>query len=377
MLFEQGTAIVSGWSGVFKTFLALELAVAAMCEGTFAGRQVSKRCGVLYFAAEGASEIPIRLQAAYENLCPVSSCPRPLPPLPFVRVDGCPRLLDANAGKIISQIVDDINPTMRERFGVQVGLVFIDTMAAAARFRDENSNAEGQRAVNTMTEVARVAKCLVVAIDHFGKEEAGTRGASAKEAAVDVVLCVRAHRDLNGVVSNTRLVATKIRGGPTGQEIPFSTKLVDMGTDQAGNLLRTRVIDWGTAAGPAEPTQSDRWPKHLRIFRDSLMEALNGAQEVAPYSDSTKVRAVTDKRLRDEFYRHYPADGDTEENRAEARRKAYNRHLKDAQERGLVGVHVEENGTIVWAATGHGVRRRTHGHGYHDGGNYPDTADTP
>jgi hypothetical protein len=182
------------------------------------------------------------------------------------------------------------------------------------------------------------------------------------------VLGVRAHRDLNGVVSNTRLVVTKIRGGPTGQEIPFSTKLVDMGTDQAGNLARTRVIDWGTTAGPAEPAQSDRWPKHLRIFRDALMEALNGAQEVAPYRDGPKVRAVTDKRLRDEFYRRYPADGDTEENRAEARRRAYNRHLKDAQERGLVGVHVEENGTIVWAATGHGVRRGTRGHGYQDGG---------
>jgi hypothetical protein len=51
--------------------------------------------------------------------------------------------------------------------------------------------------------------------------EAGTRGASSKEASGDLVLACLGQKELSGNVINTRLAVRKNRGGRQGQEYPF------------------------------------------------------------------------------------------------------------------------------------------------------------
>jgi hypothetical protein len=186
LLREIGTAIMPGPWGSYKTFVAIDLAVSVMRRNTFAGRAINKRCGVLFIAAEGAFEIPIRLQAAY-----VEESPDDDSPLPFARADQCVRLLDKSALAILKATADEAARHMKERHGVELGLIEIDTMAAAAGFDDENSNSETQRAMNVLKALADHAKCCVLVVDHFGKSaETGTRGGSAKEASADAVLAI-------------------------------------------------------------------------------------------------------------------------------------------------------------------------------------------
>ena len=54
-------------------------------------------------------------------------------------------------------------------------------------------------------------------------------------------------------------------------------------------------------------------------------------------TDGPAVRAVDLGAVRAEFYRTYPADGDDKQ-KQETRRKAFQRSIRDVQERALVGI---------------------------------------
>ena len=62
LIFENGTGLASGQWGAAKTFSVLDLAGSIITGTPFAGREVVRQGGVLFVAAEGASEIPIRLK---------------------------------------------------------------------------------------------------------------------------------------------------------------------------------------------------------------------------------------------------------------------------------------------------------------------------
>ena len=64
---QVGQGLASGQWGAGKTFAAMDLAASVMTGTHFAGRQIERRGGVLFVAAEGASEIPIRLQGVVEQ----------------------------------------------------------------------------------------------------------------------------------------------------------------------------------------------------------------------------------------------------------------------------------------------------------------------
>ena len=96
----------------------------------------------------------------------------------------------------------------------------------------------------------------MLGVDHFGKNlEAGTRGASSKEAAGDLVLACLGDKELSGNVINTRLAVRKNRGGQQGQEYPFTLRMVEAPEpDEDGEPISTMVVDWVPAPpGGAQP----------------------------------------------------------------------------------------------------------------------------
>src|SRR5262249_53887111 len=144
------------------------------------------------------------------------------------------------------------------------------TIAACAGYRqagEEYDNAVGQAIMNVLKAVAQGMNCFVLGIDHFGKNlEAGTRGASSKEASGDVVLACLGDKEIRGSVTNTRLAVRKHRGGKQGQEYPFQLRLVEaLEKDEDGDPITTMVVDWlppGSVAAPASP--DDPWAKPKR-----------------------------------------------------------------------------------------------------------------
>ena len=242
LLPETGVALLSGQWGVGKTFAAIDLAAAVMTGTAFAGREVDRKGGVLWLAAEGETEVSDRLDLAMKGRPPQSGA------LPFAWADDVPVLTLPGAGDKLVALVKSMNAGLAEN-GMRVGLIVVDTVAAAAGWRDEQDSAEAQVVMNVLRRVSRETGTLVVAVDHYGKSvEAGTRGSSAKEAAADAVIALLGEKRENGKVENRRMAVRKLRGGATGGETAFNLRVEDIGIDPQGRPITTCAVDWTAVA---------------------------------------------------------------------------------------------------------------------------------
>jgi hypothetical protein len=351
LLPETGAGLISGQWGTYKTFVADDLAAACMTGGIFIKFPVRRKGAVLFFACEGQSEVAIRITAAYEARGGTGHAP-------FAWVENCPRLLDQNADKILAAMVKQANEFMMKEFGLPVALVLIDTAGKAAGYTktgDENDAANAKQIMKTLASAAIETNALYLGVAHFGKAvETGTRGSSSFEDDSDVVLALLGEKGQSGAVTNARLCARKRRNGPNGEEFAFRTKFVDMGVDSHGAPLNTLTIEWlpeAEATHAAAKPKADQWSKSLRLLRQVLMNMLadSGADQ-KPYPDGATVRAVDLELVRSEFYKSHPATGDAKA-KADARRQAFTRAVKDAQAKGLIGTRDIGSITFVWLTT--------------------------
>ena len=78
---------------------------------------------------------------------------------------------------------------MQAKFGLPLGLIIIDTMSAAAGFRDANDASETQRVMDLLGALAKEAQTFTLVVDHFGKNSStGTRNSSARKRAPTMLL---------------------------------------------------------------------------------------------------------------------------------------------------------------------------------------------
>ena len=307
---EVGKGLIAGQWGTYKTFTALEMAHALMSGVSFLGFDVVRQGGVAFFALEGESEIPVRLQALIDERGVIKG------KAPFVWYDTAPPLLAANAVNLLVKRINKAAAKMQANFGVPLVAVFIDTIIVGAGYTKDggdNDTATTNRVLGTMAEVARQTGCFVFGIDHFGKDvNVGTRGNSTKEGNADVVLALLGDKAITGETSNCRLALRKRRSGANGQEFPFRPRVVDMGCDQNGRPMTTLVLDWGkTDPTAAAKPGADDWGKGkgVKLLRRIVMNLLiNQGIDLKPGADKPTVRALTVELVRTEFFKEHYAD---------------------------------------------------------------------
>jgi AAA domain-containing protein len=348
LLPQTGTGLISGQWGVYKTFVGLDLAAAVMAGLAFIDYPITRRGGILFIAAEGASEIPIRLQAVLTEKYPN------IKRAPFAWIDNCPRLLAPKAVDTLAAIARKAAEHMQAEFGVPLALILIDTIVDAAGYvrpGDENDAALAQRIMRCCADLSKQTDALVIGIDHFGKTvETGTRGSSAKEGRADVVPALLGDKAISGEVTNTRLAVRNNRAAASGREHPFAVRGVDLGADHNDRPLASLIVEWRSPQDtPTRPEQGDGWSKSLRLLRQTLMNTLvDQGKDTRPWADGPTVRAVSVEIVRAEFYRCYLADGDTPDAKKAARQKAFRRAVTDAQARGLIGLCNIEGEAVMW-----------------------------
>jgi AAA domain len=280
---------------------------------------------------------------------------------PFAWTDQCPLLLDVDSAAALGAMAQQAAARMQSEFGLPLALIIIDTIATAAGFSrsgEENDAALNQVITRQLTRLAQLTGTFVLGIDHFGKvAETGTRGSSAKEAAADVVLALLGDKAITGAVTNTRMALRKSRAGATGQEFSFSVRVVDLGVDDNGRPSSSLVIDWLTA-GETGAAKSDGtgWSKSLRLLQRALMTVLvEHGKDQQPFHDGPIVRAVDIEIVRAEFYKSYAAEGDAKQ-KQNAKRQAFHRAIRDAQERSLIGVREVGEAMITWLVRSEAAR---------------------
>ena len=172
---ERGQGLASGQWGAAKTFAMIALCSSIITALPFAGREVVRQGGVLFIAAEGAAEIPIRLQGVVDHKIRGAALAASagnfavlpdLDKLPFAWIEEDPSLRDdmerINAASHFAAC------KIREQFDLPLVLIIVDTLNAVARFKDGNDAAEGQFVMNQLNSLSRATGAFVLAVDHFG-----------------------------------------------------------------------------------------------------------------------------------------------------------------------------------------------------------------
>jgi AAA domain/RepB DNA-primase from phage plasmid len=235
---ESGIGFIGGQSGAGKSFLAVDLAVAiATGEGaSFFGKAVRRRAGVAIIAAEGAGGLPSRIEAARGHRNAAKGLP-----IAFAASSGDMM----QAGAIESLIAQLRGVGLRfEAEGSGLGVVIIDTLAAAFGLKDENSNAEAAQVMRTLQSIATGLNVIVIAVHHYGKSaETGLRGASAFRAGADFSIAVHAERDGEGKARNRRVAIEKSRDGEEGPIGGFDLNWTALGTDDDGDAFGSCFIE--------------------------------------------------------------------------------------------------------------------------------------
>jgi hypothetical protein len=353
---EIGAGLLAGQWGSGKTFMFLELAAAVMTGQPLLGRMVKRQCGVLLFAAEAASDVTLRLDALVREKC--GNAAR----VPFSWYETVPTLLEKGAATELVKMCRTADQSFRERFGLPLGLVGVDTIAASAGYRragDESDPAVGRAVLNVLQHVSRATGCFVLGVDHFGKDAmAGVRGASSKEDAADTLLVCLGERELAGGVANLRLAVRKNKGGPQGQQYPFRLRLVEAPEqDEDGEPITTMVVDWvAGAASAAPPPPSDPWAEarrqdtrtHVLRLRRVLEQVLADRGVELPIApEGPVVRAVDQKLVQAEFYTQSPA-ADTAEQSRKTRYMQFQAALAWVEGRRLIGIKEVGGVTYLW-----------------------------
>jgi hypothetical protein len=178
-----------------------------------------------------------------------------------------------------------------------------------------------------------------LALHHFGKDPStGLRGASAIRGAGESVLSALADRDeLSGTCRNRRLVHSKSRVGEEGPLFGYDLVDVPVGVTKAnGQPLMVAYVSVDNAQAErvvTMPAGATKAPK-LSVSEQAALKALraiegSAGRKARPFGgEGPEVTVVPAEAFRDEFYKAWPAEGDTPEKKKDARRNAFNRGVR-------------------------------------------------
>jgi hypothetical protein len=345
---KMGVGLMAGQSGMGKTFAVLDLVQCLILQRDFANKPVDQVGGVILFAAEAPSQVRKR----WEGLRKAKIAPwfteigEDMKRLPFKWITNVPRLSADDAYDKMFNVCERMKHELAEQFDCGLVLIAVDTLAAAADFKDQNDASEAQRVMNLLARLSAATDATVLVVDHFGKDESrGVRGSSAKEASADFVLSVLGEKSQTGVLRNSRLAIRKMRGGAAGDEIPFRLSPVDMGRDLDGEPIVEMTVQWD---GIVVHSRAGRPNVSLLPLLAALDDALaSSGKMMAPGPGYPVMRCVEDSVVRDAFAHKYPSVGDPTK-RDDAVRKAWDRANKHREARKFVSSYAGDGKVLMW-----------------------------
>jgi len=223
MLPTTGVGIVAGASGEMKSFLALSLGLSIAC-GTDLDRLTVKPSGVLYLANEGQAGVGQRLAALLKHN-EIDA------PKNFCIARSTPDLMRSASLELFFEAIDQLN--------FVPGIIFIDTLSKATTGGDDNSTKDMAQAISTAQALAERFECLVMLIDHVGKDpKKGVRGAYAKHANADMVGMV------SKVADTVTLKTTKQKDFEDGSTFSFKVNIVELKCLQTGEMRKVPALSY-------------------------------------------------------------------------------------------------------------------------------------
>jgi AAA domain len=341
---KEGVVVTGGQSSAGKTFIKIYKAVCLATGTAYFGHKIIERVGTVFVAAEGRPLLPNRFAATLAKLSVTEK-------LPIMWPKRLPDFSCADGIKRFVLELKEIDRRYRGDFGVRMGHIPIDTVAANFAMKDEDDNAEATKICNILRSIGEETGALMAPVHHYGKSAiSGLRGASAWTGSADVIEGVLADIDpLSGKVSNRELVCAKARDGEQGPIAPFNLEFIELGLNDDNEIYGSCCVV------PAErESRLDKGPapsKSQRTIIDAINEALdNYGKIITPRAGMPQLRAVKVSDVRTEFDRRYIVADTDPAKVADAKRKAFKRAL-DCLSPAKFGAGSAEGTDWIWKIT--------------------------
>ena len=344
LLPAEGVAITGGQPSAGKTFIEIHKAV---CLGTlhpFFGHQIVERVGTVFVAAEGRPLLPNRFAAALAKLSITEN-------LPIAWINQLPDLTSAEGFKLFIAQLKAMDQRFRDEFGVRLGQITIDTIAASFSMKSEDDNAEATKVCNIMRTIGNETAAVTTGVHHYGKNpESGLRGASAWRGSADIIVGVLADIDqLSGRASKRELVCVKARDGEQGPISPFDLEFIELGLDADGEIYGSCCVL--PRDGTSRFDKAAKAGKGQRIIQDAITETLDTLGTIiTPRTGMPAVKAAKVNDVRTEFDRRYVTAEADPLKAANAKRMAFKRAL-DLLPPAHFGAGAAEGADWIWKIT--------------------------
>jgi hypothetical protein len=309
VLSRDAIALMIGPAGCGKTFLALDIALHVAAGRPWFGKRVEAG-RVVYVAAEAGASIRNRVAAWAREHLPENADDG----VSFDAVVSPVDLCHAEAGD-----VDALAAAIGE-----ADLVIIDTVSRALAGGNENGPDDMGAFVAAMDALRAKLGCAILAVHHIGKDATrGGRGHSLLHCAVDTEIEVDKRDDFVSVAT-----LTKQRDGPTGVEIAFRMRQVDLGEDEYGEAVTSCVVEASEFVPAPKKKDEKGEPKRgsaAKLAQDALEQMIEEGKGETFEVDRATVYAVQVEAWQE---RMYTLAGDAAWENDNARRQAWDRAKK-------------------------------------------------
>ncbi|MCO5398411.1 AAA family ATPase [Ralstonia soli] len=292
---SDGTGIIYGESGSYKTFVALDLALHIAHGMPWCGRKTVSG-PVLYIAGEGGTSLRYRIEAWHQrhDLAPDTAA---------LRV--CTNPLPLNDATCVARVKAEIQ-RLRTEIGDPV-LIVVDTLSQNFD-GDENSSSEIATFLRTLaTEIRGICPgSSLILIHHSGHDKTRARGSSAIRANSDFMF------RMEGFAHTAKLIGEKMKDADLPEPLVFDLRVVNLDEDEDGTPISSLAAAFSDGLSTCTPaTGPRRYSKHYAMLLTVMRGFKEGALEV---------------EIREAFYKACPQLTE------EARRQGFNRALETAQQ---------------------------------------------
>jgi AAA domain len=308
-----GLTLIWGPPKCGKSFCTFDAMMHVALGISYRGRRVQQG-GVVYIALEGGKGFQRRIEA-YERYYGITDAPF------YLITDRTDLVHDHET------LIADI----KEQTPNAPVAVVIDTLNRSLA-GSESSDEDMAVYIKAADAVREAFGCAVIIVHHCGVDGTRPRGHTSLTGATDAQIAVS--RDEKGNIIST---VEYLKDGAEGDVIASRLQLVELGTDDDGELITSCVIlpIEGEPYRPAATTKSrKKETKPLRVFRQAFIEALDAAgQTIRVRNNGPAVRAVDLKYVKTQFNLRYPT-GDTEPGkRSETQGRAFRRAITTLPEK--------------------------------------------
>ncbi len=249
LLTEGGASVIYGPSNCGKSFWILDLAAHVATGNSWRHGEIEIDQGaVVYVALEGTHGLRNRIEAMKREEILTPGAPL------FVCMSPVSLLDPTHADKL----AETVREAARQS-SLPCRLVVLDTMARAMAGGDENSGKDMTSAVASIDAVKQATGAHVAIVHHCGKDEArGARGHSSLRAAVDTEIEVS--KPEGERITTVRV--TKQRDLERGEAMPFSLKVIELGTDRRGKAITSCTVHHEDEMMASKPKAAGRKPTY-------------------------------------------------------------------------------------------------------------------